>query len=208
MKLLILGIVSCFIFFACHPENCPDELVYELPFTLLNPSDTIAVGDTLWYESKFDKVLYDKNGQIRNVFEDYDFSFVSCVLTRIDSTEEQGGGFNLDVLAEIGSVKLTSVSFGYDYHILNYIYNQSSGYSIKIGLVIKEAGLFLIRFGYFDTKKKVQTNCTNHYVTWAFNLDVDESNFEMLQSSPQVFWQNLNRSDWDRQGSYCVYVKP
>ncbi|MBN8678094.1 MAG: hypothetical protein J0M29_07695 [Chitinophagales bacterium] len=208
MKTFFFGVVSILLLSACNPDNCPDELLYELPFTIINPSDTISVGDTIWYESRFDKVLYDKNGNIENEFEDFDFSFISCILTRIDSTEEQGGGFDVEVLPKVGAISLTSVSFGYDYHHLHYNYDPNDGYSIKFGLIIKENGLFLIRFGYFESIQKVQTNCTSHYVGWRFNLNVDNSNFEMLQLSPQTFWQELMISDWNRQGSYCLYVKP
>ena len=208
MKILILGIISCAIFCTCHPENCPDELLYELPFTLLNPSDTISVGDTLWYESKFDNVLYDENGQIRNVFEDYDFSFVSCILTRIDSTKEQGGGFDLDIINAEGSLKKTTFSDGYDFYDLGYKYTIDSNYYLKFGLVVNEPGLFVIRFIYLDTQKKVETSCKSHYVRWAFLLNEKDTNFDMLQYSPQSFWQKFTLHEWIAEASYCLYVKP
>jgi len=208
MRIFILGIFSSFVFSACHPENCPDELLYELPFTLLNPSDTISVGDTLLYESIFDKVLYDKNGNLKNIFEDYDFTFIFCYLTKIDSTAEQGGRFLIDTVNFVGSLGHISFSDGYDFYPLNYFYDSNNGYNLKIGIIIKEPGLFTIQIGYLDTKRKTQTNCTTHYVAWAFNQSVEDTNFDMLQSSPLPFWQTYKRSDWDRLASYCVYVKP
>lgn len=205
--MFFFGIVSSLILSACNPDKCPDELLYELPFALLNPSDTISLGDTLWYESRFDKALYDKNGNIKNVFEDYDFSFISCVLTRVDSTEEQGGGFDLDIVNIEGSLKKFTYSDGYDLYDLIYLY-PFGNYNLKFGLVINEPGLFVVRFVYTDTKKKVQTNCTSHYVAWEFLLNQENTNFNMLQSSPLQFWQNFTRAEWDREASYCLYVKP
>jgi hypothetical protein len=207
MKTLIWGIIGCFFCSACNPEDCPAELLYELPFSLSNPSDTISVGDTLWYESKFDKVLIDKIDNIENEFRDYDFSFLFCYLTKIDSSEEQGGGLNIEILNEIGNLNVTSVSFGYDYYHLNFDYNQQV-YHLRYGLILKEPGLFTVQIGYLNTEKKVKTNCTRHPVLWHFLLNETDTNFEMLQTSPIPFWQNYKRSDWDRLASYCVYVRP
>lgn len=207
MKVFLLCFASVLIFSACNPENCPDELLYELPFTLLNPSDTISVGDTLWYESKFNKVLFDKNGNIENIFENFDFSFISCFLTKIDSTVEQGGGFSLEIIQQEGVLEKFTFSNGYELYDLNYIYDNNS-YNLKYGLVFNMPGLYTIQIGYPDTKTKVTTNCTRHYVAWQFPLNIQDTNFEKLQTSPIPFWQTYKRSDWDRLASYCVYVKP
>jgi hypothetical protein len=207
MKIYILGIIACFFCSACNPENCPNELLYELPFVLLNPSDTISVGDTLWYESKFNKVLFDKNGNIENVFEDYDFSFIFCAVLKIDSTIEQGGGFGLGTIQKDGTLQKYTFSDGYEVYDL-YYHRDEDGYRLKYGFVFNASGLFTIQTGYLDTDKKTTTNCTKHYVAWQFPLNIDDTNFEMLQTSPIQFWQNYKRSDWDRLASYCVYVRP
>jgi hypothetical protein len=206
MKIHIWVIIVCFFSSACNPEDCPNNLLYEIPFSLQNPSDTISVGDTLWFESKFDDVLFDKNGNIENQFIAYDFSFLFCYLTKIDSSAEQGGGFNLDILNEIGELKLTASAFGYDYYHLTHFYDGNR-YHARYGLILQDPGLFTVQIGYLNTEKKVKTNCTRHPVLWHFLLNETDTNFEMLQTSPIPFWQNYKRSDWDRLASYCVYVK-
>lgn len=207
MKIIIFGCALICAFSACDRNHCPDHLTYELPFTLINPSDTISVGDTLWYKSEFGKVLYDKNGNIENTFEDYDFSFLFLYLTKIDSTEEQLGGILIDTINVIGSLGYFTVSAGYEFYPLNYKYDPITGYSIEIGLIVKEPGLFSVQFAYHDENKEVPINCTQKSVDWYLTLN-EAGNFEMLQSSPISFWQTYLRSDWDRYGSFCVYVKP
>jgi hypothetical protein len=207
MRTLVLSMLACSFFLACNPDDCPVELLYELPFSLLNPSDTISVGDTLWYESKFDNILIDKNGNIGNNFRDYDFTFLFSYVIKIDSTIEQGGGFNLEIIQQEGFLKKFTYSDGYEVYDLNY-QSDSNGHLLRYGVVWNVPGLYTIQIGYLDTEKKVKTNCTSHAVIWHFLLNETDTNFEMLQSSPIPFWQNYKRSNWDRFASYCVYVKP
>jgi hypothetical protein len=193
---------------ACDPAgiDCPDELEFDIPVSFLNPKDTFNIGDTIWSEVRFSKTLVDKKAGIETTFEPNNLPTTFYFLHRIDSTLEQFGQFNIRIIDKIGHHIYAPLSGGVDNYILEYRPVEKQ-YHFIMGLIIKEPGLFTLQIALdHDFRYKAPGPCRKN-VFWSFVQSVKDTNFEMTQNSPLLFWKTYKKAEWERTAGYCFYVK-
>ncbi|MBK8444465.1 MAG: hypothetical protein IPL35_14080 [Sphingobacteriales bacterium] len=189
-----------------------------LPLYTQGTPDTLAVGDTLWFNADFSDTLTDfanENSYLH--LENFDFQ-CGFGISKIDSTVAQHNNINtMDIINGIGTVQSVLFSNGFVYNNIFFLY-QEHRYKLKFGLVPKVKGVFYIGFfSWLDTGYDLDfnTDCKGNeemLIYCSTNNDGDNNRYLLLGSPDLLFIHAIETPDgsgvgyW-KQGSYCFAAK-
>ncbi|MBK8444462.1 MAG: hypothetical protein IPL35_14065 [Sphingobacteriales bacterium] len=189
-----------------------------LPLYTQGIPDTLAVGDTLWFNADFSDTLTDfanENSYLH--LENFDFQCVFGI-SKIDSTIAQYNNINtIDIINGIGTIQSVLFSNGTVYNNIFFWYKEHR-YKLKFGLVPKVKGVFHISFwSRIDLVSPLllNTDCKGKeemLIYCSTNNDGDNNRYLLLGSPDSLFIQAIETPDgsgvgyW-KQGSYCFVVK-
>jgi len=127
---------------ACEPKETPSpNLIFDIPVTISPQREVYKVGDTIWIDIDFPKILTDTSGIYSFSFDDFNFSARLRFLKLTDKNvghHLQPGGFNfIQVDNKIGQIDVTGDA-GAD---LIYSYNNDR-FTIKSAMILKSPGVY------------------------------------------------------------------
>ncbi len=196
----------------CKDKNCPDNLLYLVPYSLSPTIDTFNIGDTIWVSINFDDVLTDVNGGIQNTFTDYDFRLkLQCDKIDVDPPEAHMSDYFycIPVTGHIDTTILPQSSVS-EFDIYPVYSNRN--YQFRAALITRLKGIYLMALNPYGTNNnpfKIQGECDSRSV----NIDSkrndgkpESGNYYLLKYSPSQVYFNFPVERFT-PGLYAFVVK-
>ncbi len=187
-------------------KDCPSALEYHLPISLTPQQDTFSIGDTLHLSIRIPKDLTDKQGGIKNTFENFDFK-LKIVGYRYDEPHEFSTRI-FNITTQIGYDSVSYYSF-FDEYGLRPVYNGSE-YIYEGTLTLKESGVFAVYpgTGYNDDTNRAEIHGECDMLTIYFYSDTNNgqnNNVELVSpyNGNSTFWEN----QFKLSGGYAFVVR-
>ena len=193
---------SCKKISGCVTTTGYNEYLVEIPVKLYPEKDTFVIGDTLWLEQNFSDQIHDLQNNMTLNFKNFDFLLQMGISDLINYNQLFN---NYDVFAEIGTAKkggsLGAIYAEYDY--------KDGYYQNKMGIVLKEKGLFLLDIRSMRQYDNIDlTRCPTENLDIRYSVnDKAENNFHMMKDSKDTNTVKTTKEEFDKFGSYCFFVK-
>jgi hypothetical protein len=131
---------------ACEPKETPSpNLIFDIPVTISPQREIYKVGDTIWIDIDFPKVLTDTSGLYSFNFKDFNFAgglrFLKLTDKNLDQAS-QPGGLNF---IKINNLKGQIEVLGGSGAALVYSFDNER-YSIKSSMILKNVGVYSMVF--------------------------------------------------------------
>jgi hypothetical protein len=210
-NLICLGLLLMFLSCKKRPETCNlSHFTFEHPVTVYPVKDSYNIGDTIWFEMNFSDIF---NVKVRNniygnyrtesvQLKNFDFhrNFLS-IFKMSDSTKNAAGQTtgkfdeSFNTILEKGEI-LNSLPDGPEYK-LEYSNNQ---YKLKIGLITKTPGLFLLSPIFFNkypnahnslNKVEIRPECDLEYIEDIMFL-INKQNDGSFRTNYDLFKKFMN----------------
>lgn len=198
---------------SCKDRNCPDYLLYQVPYTAVFAQDTLQIGDTIWMEMSFADTLTDLNGSIPNTFSNFDFKLeLQCGRFDIDPPQGKAVSF-MDAVPSVGELvaQVLPIS-GVSYFEVLPVYEDRM-YRFKSAFVLKQQGTFLCTIVPNADNRlepyKITGNCDHLSLNINSKIndgDPAENNYHLLKSSPVPAYRDMTLERFG-QGAFCFVVK-
>jgi hypothetical protein len=204
MRISILLFSIALIFAACGDVNrdCPKRYRFDIDFSIDNPSDTIALGETIRLSSIIPFDLQDRETKELVPVKDFDFE-VEWMLVRIDEPETVSAFDNFQIAFEAGSVTGQKIN-----------YQVSSNQQLfEAALSPQEKGIYYLSFRdpfvKSITYSVTDTPCKEYLPTVDFRMNGGAGNhFELLQLSPDPEIRKIRMDDFHEElGGYVFVVE-
>lgn len=213
LKFIFILVITISV--SCKKENnCPKE--FELKGKITPLKDTFNLGDTLFLESSFNKILVENYTN-----KSYDMSNINWYpalnVYKIDSGDIEAI-FNqktdnfIDILyCSNNDTNWFTYDEGRKYLQLNYDFNEDD-YKLEVIISIKKSGLFLIEFGggFENSKQEFNGKCTNvDFNAYTRINNTSNNNIELLKLSQTNYfndWLYNNEERFYKRGSFVLLV--
>ncbi|HFA49683.1 MAG TPA: hypothetical protein ENJ95_11790 [Bacteroidetes bacterium] len=188
MKLIYIFSGLLFFLTACEscdppPSYCERVFQFDIPFSLSPEKDTFLIGDTIWVESEYEKMLLDKNSGDYIDIGKFDFRVKTGVI-RIDTLGYDSNPDNFEVLDIIGKFEVQPL--GQNLSIIHIVYeDDNTGRSVKAGIILNATGIFHVSFTNIrpdieDDIHLIESSC-NQKISLSYNLNEGRENNYYLE---------------------------
>lgn len=126
----------------CKPDKYGEILQLVVPINTSPSQDTFGIGDTLSFESHFDKDIEIYNTSYTIKLDNFKFFGLFGISEITDTIENYN--FNIDTIVEVGKIGYLPL---YD-NVIAYpieFFEDDSGYHLAFKVVLKTKGMFWIR---------------------------------------------------------------
>ena len=190
-KIIIIPLFVA-LFVQCKNDEPENEDIYNLKTVITTDynSDTISIGDTLWFESEVVGFLVDSATQ-KNIYFGEALLNINVLIRawNIDNQEYQPDCYSFDLRTYAGYISYTKKTT-----MLNvYYYLKEGKYLMKFGVVFNKPGIYSIDGDYLAFKNYYNNEIINFGggVIKYYNLD-NEYKEAYLYSVLNVDNRNLN----------------
>ncbi len=206
-SLPIWAFIFCILHFSCRDKNCPGVLEYHLPVSIAPLQDTFDIGDTLFLAINFPKKMIDKQAEIENVFENYDFR-IEVSGSRYDIRHSVVSHI-IDLTSQVGKDSLLSYS-SFDIFRLNPNFDGNE-YHYNGLLILQESGVFALSIYCFSDNRinpfEITGNCDHLNVH--FYCDTNEGMDNNVELVKPYFVGNPDNwdNDFKKNGGFAFVVR-
>lgn len=194
----LLAMIICFS--ACSPKSCVDASYhFTMNENFLPEKDSIRVGDTLWMNSSHSTTFIDLSS---NKSVDFSNSLLGSnirILQFPEASTNVSGAVNNFIIVkifgrEIGNDNIPAENKGFYFEEIN------SNYTLKLGFVAKQKGIYVISVG--NSLGVVQNNqgCSKA------DVEINNNNNNNHLYFYQNFFPGSTISDYTRTHVYCFKV--
>jgi hypothetical protein len=213
-------ILICLIQLAsCNLSECENQVSgryqFEIPVSIEPATDRFRIGDTIFIESIFSKEVFERQTQKNFTLEDFYFYPATLVL-QLDTFPASPYALEyfdhqICAICDDYSETISSTSR----NIEGQYYYDGENYFLKLALIPKKAGLFMLRqYTSLYPAGERQTfpgQCGKSNISSIMNVNEGADNnraliYESKDSSMIVWVENGSGDRYADSGNYCFYV--
>ncbi|MBK8444466.1 MAG: hypothetical protein IPL35_14085 [Sphingobacteriales bacterium] len=221
MAIRIIIISSLLLLASCFKDSdCHEHYQVALPFSTEGIPDTLAVGDTLWFNADFSDTLPD----VINIGEKWhmhDFNFKGYFfLFKIDTALVNDINLEMEHIVALGKINPFYFNDGGVSYNFQFDFSETEHrYRLRFGVIPKQKGVYHFFMGsmvsddHYRDRYNIDEECRykqQFIISYSTNNRGDNNRHLFLASPDSAYVHsidNLKLLDYWETGSYCFAVK-